>query len=221
MKKSGEEGNEPIPASNGRSAQFAIMFLQFEGHTLLMQQFGSDVGDTIISRHEDILRDCIERTGKGKLVTAVGDDALATFDSPSLAIDCALAIQRRLKGFAKRHGIGFPWRLRIGMHLGEAEPTGEIESPATHRRIACASRVMGVADGDQILTTAAFREAARGLEIGEATEHLVWAYHGRYELKGLGPTELHEVADRRFRTPRPPERRVPVPEASTLGTGRE
>ena len=209
------EATEDAPADKHRRLA-VIMFTDIEGSTVLVRQLGQERAREIVGHHNELLKTCIVEQGAGSIEKFTGDGVFATFEHPSDAISCALRIQRGLNAFSEQHSLSFPFRIRIGLHLGEivfgTESAGEIVS----QHINFAARVMGVADGGQILTTVGVYEAARGFEFDEPTEHLAWANHGEFNLKGIGLVELHEITDKRIRRPEPPSSAAEIKHPANL-----
>ena len=54
---------------------------------------------------------------RGHEVDTAGDGLLATFDGPARAIRCACSVREKV------HALGL--QVRIGLHTGECEPSGE------------------------------------------------------------------------------------------------
>jgi len=106
---------------------------------------------------------------EGREVDMVGDQLMAAFafQGPVQAIRCAQAIQRDAEGFAIR--------LRVGIHTGEAERTGEaLRGVAIH----LAARIASLAKGGEILVSETVRDIVAGSE-------LLFADHGPHVLKGF------------------------------------
>jgi len=212
-----DEGETTVGAPVEKRRRLAvIMFTDIEGPTVLVRQLGQERAREIVGHHNDLLKRHIEENGAGTIEKFTGDGVFATFEHPSDAINCAIDIQRELHSFSETHGLDFPFRIRIGLHLGEivygSESAGEIVS----QHINCAARVMGIADGGQILTTIGVFEAARGLQFGESSAFLEWANHGEFNLKGIGPSELYEVSDTRIRRPEPPTSTAKVTHSASM-----
>jgi class 3 adenylate cyclase len=112
----------------------------------------------------------------GREIRTQGDSFFATFDGPARAIHCAHAIIRE----AAALGID----VRAGVHTGECEVRGDnLGGIAVH----IASRVSGLADGGQVLTTRTVKDLVEGSDIS-------FADHGLHELKGIpDPWHLYEV----------------------------
>lgn len=205
-----------VEPADRRRRLAVIMFTDIEGSTVLVRQLGQERAREIVGHHNELLKSCIVGEGAGSIEKFTGDGVFATFDHPSDAISCALRIQRGLHTFSEQHSLSFPFRIRIGLHLGEivfgTESAGEIVS----QHINFAARVMGVADGGQILTTVGVYEAARGFEFDEPTEHMAWANHGEFNLKGIGLVELHEITDKRIRQPQPPSSAAEIKHPANL-----
>ena len=114
----------------------------------------------------------------GRLVKSTGDGVLATFDRPTAAARCALALHRAMA----RQDLP----LRAGLHTGEIELKGDdVAGLAVH----IAARVNGLAGAGQTLAT----RTVRDLVVGSG---LVFEPAGRRELRGVpGEWELYEVRD--------------------------
>ena len=204
MEEITETGAAAGAPTNQRRRLAVIMFTDIEGSTVLVNQLGQERAREIVSHHNALLKSCIVEQGAGRIEKFTGDGVFATFEYPSSAISCALQIQRELQSFSARHSLSFPFRVRIGLHLGEivfgSESAGELVS----QHINCTARVMGIADGGQILSTVGVFEAVRGLKFDDVLEHLSWENHGEFDLKGMGSAELYEVTDTRVRQPQTP-----------------
>ena len=78
------------------------------------------------------------------MVKATGGGALATFDTPSRALNAAVALRDEINAL----GLG----VRMGIHIGEIEGCGaDVAGIAVH----LAARVIAAADTGEILTAAA------------------------------------------------------------------
>jgi class 3 adenylate cyclase len=81
-------------------------------------------------------------------VNALGDGFLSRFDTPSAAVACAVAIQRRLD--KQRNDNGFAPSVRIGIHSGDAVEDGTDLIGAV---INLASRVTAAGEPGEIIIT--------------------------------------------------------------------
>ena len=104
---------------------------------------------TSLARHDELVHDVI-RTRRGTPVKHTGDGVMAVFDSVVDAIDAAVHAQLALASFPWDADGGVPLAVRMGIHTGEAEArAGDYFGLAvTH-----AARLMGVAEGGQILVS--------------------------------------------------------------------
>jgi adenylate cyclase len=82
-------------------------------------------------------------------VKAIGDGFFVAFQSPSEAVECAVAIQRALQEHRRAHG--FAPQVRIGVHAASATHEGQ---DYHGKGVNAAARVGALADGDEILATA-------------------------------------------------------------------
>ena len=104
--------------------------------------------------HDEILREAIESAG-GYVFSTAGDSFAAAFDRVSAAVRAALDAQERLTAAA---WAGPVLRVRIGLHLGEAEERGgDYFGPTVNT----AARVQAAGHGGQTLVTEAVRVAGR------------------------------------------------------------
>jgi pimeloyl-ACP methyl ester carboxylesterase/class 3 adenylate cyclase len=93
----------------------AILFTDIVGYTALTERDES-AAIRVRERHRTLLR-TLAAQFEGELIDATGDEALATFPSALLAVDCALALQAALRDDREL-------ALRIGIHLGDVARRG-------------------------------------------------------------------------------------------------
>jgi class 3 adenylate cyclase len=133
----------PVP---GRRFVVA-MFTDIAGSTRLNEALGDAEWVRVRTHHRALLQECFS-AGGGFEVNALGDGFLARFESPSSAVRCAVAIQRRLE--QQRDDTGFAPSVRIGIHSGDAVEDGTDILGAV---INLASRVTSAAEPGEILIT--------------------------------------------------------------------
>src|SRR5438105_8057643 len=90
------------------SGVVTFLFTDIEGSTRRWEA-DADAMRAALSKHDDVLRDAIEKHG-GFLFSHTGDGVVAAFTSPKSAADAAVAAQRSLE---------LP--VRMGIATGEAE----------------------------------------------------------------------------------------------------
>jgi class 3 adenylate cyclase len=157
-----------------------VLYTDIVGSTARAVEMGDETWSTLLGTHHAAVRDHVERHD-GTLIKTMGDGVLATFDRPTLAVRCALAISRH----AGDEGV----QVRAGVHAGECEVTDDdISGVAAH----IGSRIMALAGPGEVLVSATVRDLAfgSGVEFDPRGEH---------ELKGVpGRWSVHAVvADRR------------------------
>src|SRR5713226_4615501 len=96
--------------ANATRQLVALMFSDIAGYTAIM---GRDErqGLQFVHEHRELVRSLVPAFG-GKVVGDVGDGTLCSFASAVEAVNCAQAIQSRLRDNPDL-------RLRIGIHLGD------------------------------------------------------------------------------------------------------
>jgi class 3 adenylate cyclase len=130
-----------------------ILFTDIAGST----EHAAEVGDRrwreLLGRHDALARAQLERY-RGREVKMTGDGLLATFDGPARAVTCAGAIV----GEMRRLGL----EVRAAVHTGEVElRDGDIGGIAVH----IASRVMGLAQPNEVLVSSTVKDLVAGAEI--------------------------------------------------------
>jgi class 3 adenylate cyclase/pimeloyl-ACP methyl ester carboxylesterase len=157
-----------------------VLYTDIVESTAHAVEMGDETWSTLLGTHHAAVRDQVERHD-GTLIKTMGDGVLATFDRPTLAVRCALAISRH----AGDEGV----QVRAGVHAGECEVTDDdISGVAAH----IGSRIMALAGPGEVLVSATVRDLVFGSGVD-------FDPRGEHELKGVpGRWSVHAVvADRR------------------------
>ena len=165
-----------LSAAASPDGTVTLLFSDIEGSTELTDQMGDKKWLELLREHNSIFREQV-RTFGGLEVKSLGDGFMVAFSSARRALDCAVAIQRAFQGF--------PARVRIGLHTGEAMKEGD---DFIGKHVILASRIAGTAEGGEILASSLVRDLAEGagIEFGEPRQ---------VQLKGLsGEHKVLEVA---------------------------
>ena len=158
------------------SGMLTVMFTDVEGSTSRWEH-APEAMRVAMATHDEVLTRTIADHG-GAIFKHTGDGMGAVFTSPNKAAAAAIAVQRSLQAHAWQ-GID-RLKVRIGLHLGDIEPTGsDYFGPPINR----AARVMDVANGDQIAVSGVVAEFLQGVESRRM---------GAHQLKGIG-TETIEL----------------------------
>lgn len=154
-----------------------VLFSDIVGSTEQATALGDRVWTARLEQHDRAIDRQLTRFG-GHLVKRTGDGALATFDGPARAVQCAVAIRDALRQL----GID----VRIGLHTGEVERRGDdVAGIAVH----LAQRVQTKAQPGEVLVSRTVVDLVVGSDL-----HFV--DHGEHELKGLpGTWRLFVVGD--------------------------
>lgn len=169
-----------VAASGGGPTFRTIMFTDMEGSTGITQRLGDAAAQEMVRRHNAAVRDALHTYG-GTEVKHTGDGIMASFPSATLAVECAIDIQRRLAHTEDSDGI----HVRIGINAGEpVEEGGDLFGTA----VQLASRVCARAGPHQILVTDVVRQLVAG-------KGFLFADRGEPELRGFeDPVRLFEVS---------------------------
>jgi class 3 adenylate cyclase len=144
-----------------------VLFTDIVGSTDRATEVGDARWTELLRRHDELVRAEVE-VRRGRVVKTLGDGALAVFDGPSRAVDCALA----LRDGTRRIGLS----MRAGLHTGECElmPGEDIGGVAVH----IAARIAALAGEDEVLTSGTVKDLTVG---------------GPFALRDRGERELKGV----------------------------
>ncbi|HEX6305526.1 MAG TPA: adenylate/guanylate cyclase domain-containing protein [Anaerolineales bacterium] len=125
-----------------------FLFTDLEGSTRLWQQYPQAM-KTALARHDELLRAAVEGCN-GQVVKTTGDGFHAAFSSAQDGLSACIHAQRSLLG--ETWGETGPLRVRMGLHIGDAQHRGgDYYGTAVNR----AARLMSAANGGQVLLSAA------------------------------------------------------------------
>lgn len=132
----------------------SFMFTDIVTSTDLIALIGDAAWENLLKWHDRTLREAFEAHG-GEEVRHTGDGFFIAFSNPRSAIECGVAIQRRLEKHRRDHGFA-PW-VRIGIHHAEASrEQGDYSGGGVH----VAARIGDVADREEVLVSDALIETA-------------------------------------------------------------
>lgn len=171
-----------------RPAMFTFLFTDLEQSTRLWEAHPDTMG-AALARHDDLLHGAVAAAG-GSLVKTTGDGLMAVFPTAIAAVEACLSAQLGLA--AVEWGGTGPLRVRMGIHVGDAEPrAGDYYGPEVNR----AARIMAAAHGGQVLLSG---DAARALG-GRLPEGVTLVDLGAHRLKDLAePVRLLQLAHPRL-----------------------
>jgi class 3 adenylate cyclase len=184
--------------------QTTVFFSDMVEFSSLVEKHGDRVAGELVQHVLEIQRATIEKDGCGTVQRIVGDEVFAILDSPSTAMNRALDIQRQLAEWNAEDAERPVLQIRMGLHIGEIylEEEGRLEIISRH--INRAHRIMEAAGPNQILTSNVVVEMGRDYVDQIPAESLAIRRYGEFYLKGVGPTEICEIADLRVCKPAPP-----------------
>jgi class 3 adenylate cyclase len=143
-----------------------ILFTDIVGSTVRAATLGDDRWRDLLDNHDAVVRHELARF-QGLEVNTAGDGFVATFISPSGALDCAEAIVDAVAAL----GI----EVRVGVHAGEVEVRGDdIAGMAVH----IGARVSALAGPSEVLVSSTVREIVTG-------SRKTFADRGEHDLKGV------------------------------------
>jgi class 3 adenylate cyclase len=158
-----------------------IVFTDIERNTQILDRLGDAKWRELLREHELITRDLLKKHG-GAEVKTIGDAFMASFASPTSALECSVALQR---AFASRNEqADEPIVVRVGVNAGE--PIAE-DGDLFGASVTMASRIAGTAAGGEIVVANVVRELVAG-------KGFLFADRGAEALRGFeDPVRLYEV----------------------------
>jgi class 3 adenylate cyclase len=154
-------------ASDSDRVLATVLFTDIVGSTEHAATLGDRKWKDLLGEHDRTARAEIERF-RGRLIKSTGDGVLATFDGPTRAIRCALALGRTLR----THGL----EIRAGLHTGEIELHGDGDIGGI--AVNLAARVMAEAGQGEVFSTRTVKDLVAGSEF-------IFQDHGTRVLKGI------------------------------------
>ena len=155
-----------------------FLFTDIERSTRLWED-NEPAMQTALARHDEILSGAVT-SHQGTVFSTAGDSISAVFMSARSALDAALDAQTAL--LAEQWPTSNPLRVRMGLHVGEAQARGGDWFGTTVNRTA---RIMSLAHGGQIVVSNVLVKAVGRLLPDDA--RLIDL--GRHGLKGLDGEE--------------------------------
>ena len=154
------------PAAPTNRVLSTVLFTDIVGSTQRAAQMGDEAWSTALAAHNRVVERHVAES-RGTLVKFTGDGALATFDGPARAINCASVIRDAVED------LGLT--IRAGLHTGEVEISdGDVHGIAVH----IAARIMALAAPGEVLVSGAIPPLVLGSRIA-------FADRGSHELKGV------------------------------------
>jgi class 3 adenylate cyclase/pimeloyl-ACP methyl ester carboxylesterase len=159
-------GSRPAPTVHSERFLGTVLFTDLVGSTEHAARVGDQEWRQVLDRHDSVAADNVKRFG-GRVVKTTGDGLLAEIESPSRAVECAVALQKAI------HDLGL--EIRAGVHTGEFERRGE---DIGGLGVNIGSRVMALAGPGEVWVS----RTVKDLTVGSG---LKFADRGRHTLKGV------------------------------------
>jgi class 3 adenylate cyclase len=134
-------------ASRARPATRTFLFTDIVHSTALVEAIGDAAWSDLVRWHDETLRALFAEHG-GEEVDHAGDGFFVAFGGTTDALDCAVAIQRKLAGHRRSHG--FAPEIRIGIHAADVNRSG---TGYKGKGVHAASRIAGLAGGGEIVVS--------------------------------------------------------------------
>ena len=184
----------------GQQVRRTFVFTDIVDSTQLVAEMGDERWSAVLRSHDRVIRELLARhNGSEVKQRGGGDGFFAVFTTPSDAIECAVAIQRRFAG--EREGDGFAPEIRIGVHEADALLSGndyaglgvhEAARIAAHAEASCILASEATAKAGGAMPSPARAVAFKGLSDRLAVQDIEWSGSEREDVSH----------DRRLRPPR-------------------
>jgi class 3 adenylate cyclase len=140
------------PVQSHERALLTLLFTDIVGSTRLAAEKGDQQWKELLQKHHDVARNEFRRYG-GTEVKSTGDGFLASFVSPTPAINCAIAFRARMAS------LSIP--IRASIHTGECDiRAGDLSGLAVH----LASRLLTHAGPSDIVVSRTVKDLLVGSE---------------------------------------------------------
>ncbi len=178
-----------------------LLFTDIVDSVDMQQRLGTQTYTEILQLHDDLFREALDPIAGSVHYQDTGDGQLAQFKTAADGVNAALRFQRLLDLAEWPHEKP---SVRIGLHQGqitEIKSSDSAPGKAVGMPINLAARIMGLAQGGQILLTRSIfddarqfvRDHPRGEGDAEQPE-IEWKAHGKYLFKGADEAmEVFEV----------------------------
>ncbi|HEX6137020.1 MAG TPA: adenylate/guanylate cyclase domain-containing protein [Casimicrobiaceae bacterium] len=130
------------------SSELAVLFADVSGSTRLYETLGDERALATVGQCLALVREACEGNS-GRVVKTIGDEVMAVFPLADNAAQAAAAMQARV--FAQPQSGGQRLAIRVGFHFG---PTLESDGDVFGDSVNVAARLVGVAHGAQVVTSA-------------------------------------------------------------------
>ena len=143
-----------------------VLFTDIVGSTERAQALGDEAWTAALDAHNEVVQKHVA-SARGDVIKFTGDGALAIFDGPARAINCACAIRDAVQDL----GLN----IRAGLHTGEVEM---IERDVHGIAVHIAARIMALAGSGEVLVSGVIPPLVLGSRIA-------FDDRGSHALKGV------------------------------------
>ena len=178
-----------------------LLLSDMKGFTARTSEQTREENARMLALHDALMLPVVRGFG-GRRVKSIGDALLASFESPTDAVLCAMAIQDRFAEFNMRAGRAEAIEVRISLSQGEVRLT---RGDVTGEPVQLAVEAGAAADaGDVVLTDAVYlsmnRAEVRAAELGPRMLRGVPEPVRLFRLDGVA-AELAPLNERSFSAP--------------------
>jgi class 3 adenylate cyclase len=190
-----------------KTANLAIVFTDIKGFTERTSRQTLEENQRLLQVHHQLLAPLFKAFG-GRIVKSIGDAFLVTFESPTQAVLCGMALQDRLWQHNLTATETYRLDVRVAVNVGEVR----VESNDVFGEpVNIASRVEAIAEAGEVFFTEAVYLAMNKAEVPSQEV-------GAYELKGIpGKIRVFRVPRAPYRVEAPAQEPAPTEEQPPFG----
>lgn len=152
-----DDWREALRSHAAPDGTVTILFSDITGYTEMTERLGDLKARDVLYDYNQIVREQLAACD-GYEVKSQGDGFMIAFAGASRALRCSIAIQRAFLDYSMKHPEA-PIRVHIGLHTGEAIREAD---DFLGRTVIIASRISGIAKGDEILVSSLLKELTDG-----------------------------------------------------------
>jgi class 3 adenylate cyclase len=178
-----------------KTANLAIVFTDIKGFTERTSRQTLEENERLLKTHDSLLRPLFAAFN-GRIVKSIGDAFMVTFESPTQAVLCGVALQDRLWIHNRQAAPGERLEVRVAVNVGEVRVENR---DVFGEPVNIAARVEGLADAGDVYFTESVHLSMNKAEV--PAEEV-----GSFELKGIpGKVKVYRVPRAPYRVESPLE----------------
>ena len=151
----------------------SLLFTDIVGSSAIFENFGDKYGRGIVSIHDDIIGEAMEKSN-GKKIKHTGDGILGSFESCGRSVKTATKILKKMKAHNEKFPL-LPLNIRMGINVGNVITE---DKDVYGSSVNLAARVCDLASSNKVFTTGIVHSRCKDKGYG-------FISRGTYEVNGF------------------------------------